>query len=75
MRTSKDTSQPTPQPRLTWMFPSGWLRRWPPPRVPEDALAIFTRWRAAAQLGHKTAAHVELTKLEKLAERTPSGDE
>jgi hypothetical protein len=65
----------TRPPSLTWMFPSGWLRRWPPPRVPEDALAIFTRWRVATQLGHKTAAQAELTKLEKLAERTPSGDE
>jgi len=69
MHVAKDTRQLTPQPTLKWMFPSGWLRRWTPPPVPDDALAIFARWRLAAQLGHKTVAQAELTKLEKLAER------
>jgi hypothetical protein len=57
------------------MFPSGYLRSWPLPRVPVDALAIFARWRAAARLGHKTVAAAALAELEKLAERMPPGDE
>jgi hypothetical protein len=73
MHTAKEARQSTPRSTLTWMFPSGWLRRWPPPqRDSEDALTIFLRWRAAAEFGHKTAAAAELMKLEKLVERPPT---
>jgi hypothetical protein len=64
------TEDPSKPPTLTWMYPSGRLRRWPPSRVPQsDALSIFLRWRVATQLGHKTVAAAALAELEELAER------
>jgi len=73
MHAAKNTRRSTPQPSLTWVFPSGWRRHWPPPPpIREDALTIFGRWRVAAQLGHKTAAAVLLAKLERFRDNPTS---